>query len=241
VDTEGFLAALRRDGEAFDVAASVVAPETSVPSCPGWTVADLVWHLSGAHGFWTGIVEQRRIETPEFGRRDRPADGDLLDVYRAGLGRLVEVLAAVDPATPVWTWAGTQGAVFVQRRMAHETAVHCWDAQRAGGDPPPVEAMLASDGIDELLSLARPVADTEPIGGTVHLHCTDVPGEWLVIPAEGDERYTVTREHAKGSCALRGPSSDLLLALWRRVPLDRIDVVGDTAVAARFVACATMG
>jgi hypothetical protein len=46
----------------------------------------------------------------------------------------------------------------------------------------------------------------------------------------------VTREHAKGDCALRGAAHDLLLVLWRRLPLSAIEVVGDAAVAARFVA-----
>jgi hypothetical protein len=44
------------------------------------------------------------------------------------------------------------------------------------------------------------------------------------------------REHSKGDCAIRGPASDILLALWRRQPLSNCDVVGDADVAARFVA-----
>jgi hypothetical protein len=51
---------------------------------------------------------------------------------------------------------------------------------------------------------------------------------------------TVTREHAKGDAALRGPAADLLLALWHRLPLDDLDVVGDRAVAERFVARTTV-
>ena len=48
--------------------------------------------------------------------------------------------------------------------------------------------------------------------------------------------FDVTREHAKGDCALRGAASDLLLVLWRRRPMSTIDVVGDADVAARFLA-----
>ena len=69
----------------------------------------------------------------------------------------------------------------------------------------------------------------------MHLHCTDVDGEWLVVGEEG-RAPVVTREHAKGGCALRGSAADLLLALWRRVDLDQVDVVGDADLAARFVA-----
>jgi hypothetical protein len=69
----------------------------------------------------------------------------------------------------------------------------------------------------------------------VHIHCGDVPGEWTLRPAADGAGFDVVREHAKGDCALRGPANDLLLALWRRFPIDAIDVVGDTAVAERFI------
>ena len=68
--------------------------------------------------------------------------------------------------------------------------------------------------------------DSPPLPGTVHLHCTDVDGEWFVHP---DGR--VEPIHAKGDVALRGAASDLLLALYSRVALDDIDVIGDRAVA----------
>jgi hypothetical protein len=61
-----------------------------------------------------------------------------------------------------------------------------------------------------------------------------VPGEWTVT--EGGDGFTVVREHAKGDCAIRGTASDIILALWRRVPLSELDVVGDRDVAERFIA-----
>jgi hypothetical protein len=61
-----------------------------------------------------------------------------------------------------------------------------------------------------------------------------VPGEWTV--REGNDGFVVTREHSKGDCAIRGAASDILLALWRRVPLSACDVVGDADVGRRFVA-----
>jgi hypothetical protein len=76
--------------------------------------------------------------------------------------------------------------------------------------------------------------DGTNLPGSVHIHCTDVAGEWTTRP-DGD-RIVTTREHAKGDAAMRGGASDLLLALWRRVPLDAVDVVGDRAVAEAFVA-----
>ena len=63
-------------------------------------------------------------------------------------------------------------------------------------------------------------------------------GEWLAQP---DGKYfAVTREHAKGDCAIRGAAEDILMALWRRAPLTACEVVGDTDVAAAFVAASRL-
>ena len=65
---------------------------------------------------------------------------------------------------------------------------------------------------------------------SLHVHCTDVDGEWTVRAA--DAGVQMTREHAKGDAAMRGRAEDLLLTLWRRpVPAGAVDVVGDPASA----------
>ena len=57
--------------------------------------------------------------------------------------------------------------------------------------PTPIPQDLAVDGIDECLSLLPQRFNTPPITGageTVHLHCTDGAGEWLVrLTADGLE------------------------------------------------------
>jgi hypothetical protein len=101
-----------------------------------------------------------------------------------------------------------------------------------------MDPALASDGIDEFLEFfaghAGQAKPDDPLGGSVHLHCTDVAGEWFVVDG-ADGALVVTREHAKGDCAMRGPASDLIFALWRRVPLERVDVIGNAELAAKFV------
>ena len=156
--------------------------------------------------------------------------------------RLQAALAAADPATNVWTWSRAQDVAFIDRRMAHETSIHRWDAERAAGHARPIDAELASDGVDEFLNvmLLEPRFSFAPIDGSVHLHATDTPGEWLVRTQE-DGTLLVTAEHAKGDAALRGPASDLLLALWGRVGPDALEVIGDRAVAERLLARTTVG
>jgi uncharacterized protein (TIGR03083 family) len=240
MDRADHLAALRRDGETFADACAAAGLDAPVTSCPGWDVADLLWHLAEVHQFWGTVVRDQLSSWEAYAEPERPADDQLLDSYRAGLAQLIDTLTTTDGSTPVWTWSNDHSAAWVVRRMAQETAVHCWDAEQAAGRPQPIEARLASDGIDEfLVHFSAGAPDPVPVGGTVHLHCTDVAGEWLVVPGPGGEGaadFVVTREHAKGDCALRGAASDLLLALWRRHGLDTVDVVGDREVAERFVA-----
>jgi uncharacterized protein (TIGR03083 family) len=233
-DARAYAAALRRDGAALAAAAETDL-RAAVPACPGWDVAELVWHMGGVHHFW-GAIARDALSSPDAVRApDRPQLTELVDWYRAGVERLAATLESADPSTPVWTWAPRKDVGFIQRRMAHETAVHRWDAESAVGVPGPIDAALAVDGIDEFLDVFLPFeGDLGASGESVHLHCTDAPGEWLVEIADG--KLDVSRTHGKGDVAARGGASDLLLLLWRRVPMSRVDVHGDRAALERFLA-----
>jgi hypothetical protein len=68
-----------------------------VEHCPGWSVADLVWHLSEVHWFWSTIAEERLAAPPEDSRRPpRPTDEDLVDGFVSGAARLMQVLRQAD-------------------------------------------------------------------------------------------------------------------------------------------------
>lgn len=236
METNEFLVALERDSAAFVDACEVAGLTAVVPSCPGWTVADLLWHLIEVHDFWRTKVVEHRDSWEDHEQRPRPVDEGLVAMYRRGRTDLLTTLEQVNPAMSMWTWSNDKTAGFVIRRMTHETAVHLWDATEAAGMVNPIEPTLASDGIDEfLMHFTGDVAEgAPPVGGSVHLHCADVAGEWTL--RQTDEGFAVAREHSKGDCAIRGSASDILLALWRRVPLSACDVVGDADVAARFIA-----
>lgn len=244
---EEYIGALRRDGVAFASSVRAAGLAAPVASCPGWVTADLLWHLTEVHFFWGAIVQQRVLNGADVVELARPVDdAELAGLYETQFARLLQALVEADPADEVWTWAEQHDVAFVLRRMAQETAMHRWDADVAAGRPSPIDDSLASDGIDEFLTyFVDDVARVaQPVAGSVHIHCTDVPGEWTiresVIPDDDfpglPGGFEVTREHAKGDCALRGPASNLLLALWRRTGMDTINVVGDAAVAKRFLA-----
>ncbi len=239
METKAYLASLKRDGVALADAAegNLDAP---VSSCPGWNVCELVWHTGRVHHFWRTIAERRLQDPSEVERPERPDDSALMTWYRGGVEALVETLGTAEPSQPVWTWAAQKNIAFIQRRMAQETAVHRWDAQAAAGSPEPIEPKLAVDGIDEYLDVMLPAARNGLTEGreSIHLHSTDAPGEWVIEVGHGELK--VTRAHAKGDVAARGPASDLLLLLWRRVGPSAVDVVGDEAALDRFLARADL-
>lgn len=232
---DGYLEAIARCGRAC---ADAAAGRLSAPvrSCEPWTVSDLVWHLGEVHFFWNEIVRTSASHPRVVPRIGRPGDDDIVEWFRGNLEALLVTLRGADPVAPCWTWAGPGDASWVIRRMAHETAVHAWDAARATGARFDLDPALASDGIDEFVEWFLPNhrETALPLGGSVHIHCTDVDGEWLVQPAGGMD-LSISREHAKGSCAIRGSAADVLLVLWRRLPLDVVEVIGDMNVASKFV------
>lgn len=201
-------------------------------------MADLVWHVGGVHEFFGAVVREQRLDPNVTGRATRPDSfAGIVDFGQRMADQLVQVLTDTDPAAPAWSWTADQTAGFVTRRMTHETAVHRLDAEQAAANTFSIDAELASDGVDEFLSnfLIWAAPDAAPVDGSVHLHCTDVAGEWLVKQS-ADAAYEVTREHAKGDAAIRGRAEDLLLVLWRRLSLDTAEVIGDRGAADRLIA-----
>lgn len=236
MDRNDYLAALETDGSQFAEACEAAGLAALAPSCPGWTVGDLLWHLAEVHDFWRTVVADGITDPHRYVQPARPSDDDLLEFYRRGLAATLSVLRGADSTTKVWTWSNDQSVGFIVRRMAHETMIHRWDAQHAAGTLAPLDAALASDGIDEFLThfIHDAAADAAAVDGSVHIHCGDVSGEWTIREVAGGA-LEVTREHAKGDCAIRGAAGDILLALWRRTALTTVDVVGDADVAGRFI------
>ena len=238
------LAAIRDESDRFYVLADGADPTAPVPSCPDWTIADLVWHFGEVHWFWTSDIELRATDPDqiEAAKPDRPGTyPELLAFGRAQADRMLAVLEATPDDIAVWTWALQEAdhtVGFIRRHQVQEAAVHRWDMELAAtGEPAAIDPAVAVDSIDEVLAITLPwgVRDDKPLTGSVHIHCTDPSvegdGEW-VVHADG----RVEAIHAKGDAAIRGSASDVLLALYSRVPVDQLDLVGDTALAHELVA-----
>ena len=227
-----YVDSLRRDGMALAEAARRDL-EAAVPSCPGWTVADLVRH--------TGEVHRKKLATVQLGGTTRPEsldwqeppadDAALLHWYTDGLTQLADFLVQADPEQPAWSWGGDNRVAFWQRRMAQETLIHRWDGEAAVGDPGPLDAEMAADGIDEYLRIFLDDPDTPPQGatGSIAVATTDVGRSWTLDTRQWPP--TISDEAAGDADAtITGDAESVLLALWRRRPLSTVDLSGDAAV-----------
>ena len=241
MDYGDYISALRSNGNAAARAARDMPMETTVPSCPEWTLRDLAHHLGSHHRWVAGNLDQPPDGKAFKRRAEPPADEAIPDWLEAGAEMLATKLAATDPAKPCWTWVPFDDSVgFWARRTAHETAMHRWDAQNADGEAEAVEPELAADGVDEYLGILGAFQGRRfPEAGSIHLHSTDTPGEWLVrLDADGIQ---LTREHAKGDVAVRGPASDVLLVLMGRKTMAAVDVFGEAPLFERFRKHASFG
>ena len=202
MEPSDYVRSIRSDGLALAEAGDGRL-QRSVPSCPGWSVADLVWHVGAVHRFWGEIAGRELLDPNEVERVDRPDDTDLLAWYSAQLARLLGALDAADPETLVWSWASEDPVptAWIHRRMAQETAVHRWDAQNASGERSPIEADVAVDGIEEFLFqfVGFEPASLADGGETVRFEAADTGDAWV---ARGRGR---ARRQASGACGLADP------------------------------------
>ncbi|UDY37690.1 maleylpyruvate isomerase family mycothiol-dependent enzyme [Dermatobacter hominis] len=215
-----------------------------VPSCPGWTLRDLVEHLGGVHRWARECVETgappARARATDPLSEPPPEEADALARWFGdGAIGLANALDAAPLDAPTWTPFPIPDptiAVWL-RRQTHETALHRWDAEAAVASPREMDPALAADGVDEYLEVIVP-RKVERDGivlppGSAHLHCTDTPGEWTVEVVDGE--YVLDRSHRKGDAAIRGTAEHLLLRLWGRdIPDGSIEVIGDEAVASAW-------
>ena len=223
-----------------------------IPTCPEWTLRQLVTHVGRAHRWAAEITRTRSDAFIPF--REVP-DGKLPDDragqrawMRAGAARIVDAVREAG-SDLVWSFTGPAPAGFWLRRMAHETLVHRADAQlAAGAEPEPViDAEVAADAIDEWLMLltgglgnAGERAKALPAGAGLHIHATGDGlggrGEWMIRHDAGGLR--VEPGHGEGDAALAGPAASVLLVLMRRRPVSdpAVTVDGDSAVVDDWLA-----
>ena len=201
----------------------------AVPSCPAWTVADLVTHVAEVYLHKTEAM--RLLDWPDpwppQGLEDEPPVPLLQRAYR----ELTAEFAMRKPDDPSRTWHEPDQTVrFWIRRMAQETVIHRIDGQLAAGTPvTPVPDDLATDGVDEVLKLFLAYGATswpQEYAEAASGHPETMNAKESIVVEAGPASWTVTLEprtvtatdgaEASARALIAGDPEDVLRWLWGR-------------------------
>lgn len=203
------------------------------------------------------------------GPADPPGVTDrLLDWSERSTRVLLDALRAAGPDAGCWTWWAESGnpatSGSVARHQVQEAAVHARDAQEAAGAALPVPPAVAVDAVDEFLHVGFGSMDGWPHSPARVALVADEGVAWTLLldatgasavrsaPAGPDgpgEQGGSGGPHGSGGrrpeagATFSGPASDLLLALYRRVPWDggALRVDGDRELVRQLVVWPPLG
>jgi uncharacterized protein (TIGR03083 family) len=222
-----------------DAVAAAAVSDARVPGCPEWTLSDLVAHLGAVQRFWAVVVAAADPTGPPSREAlgDREPHGDLVEWSAESTDRLLAALRGSSAEAPAWAWWGESPAPLtvgaIARHQVQEAAVHAFDAQETVGKAEPLPSAVAVDGVAEFLQVgvgslgawphrpARVLFDADD--GPAHLVDLSASGGRLDPAAGGDPVVTV-----------HGSASDLVLALYGRVPFEHLTIEGDRDVLAQL-------
>lgn len=159
-------AVIRQESDRLAAALAAADPSRRVPTCPDWTAADLLWHLTEVHEFWAGVLAARITAADEAmaleeAAAPRPEDPAAVPGRRAdATASLLAALEAREDDEPAWFWSSAEQTVGITRRMQmHEATLHRVDAELTADLPvTPVEAEVAAAGLDHVLDVMWPAA-----------------------------------------------------------------------------------
>jgi uncharacterized protein (TIGR03083 family) len=242
-----YAAAFLAENRAFSDLIRGADDSLPIPTCPGWDIQKLTRHVGRGDRWAAQIVSEKRGDYLDprsvEGGKPPPNPDDTVSWLHGGAQRLIDAVELSGVETPVWTFLGPRPANWWIRRRLHEVAVHRADVALAKGADFSLEPDVAADGITEWLERVAIQAVEAPLplddGNTIHLHATDPglgeTGEWTVGVEDGGIAWS--HEHGKGTVALRGGATELLLAMLRRVPVadTGIELFGDDAAWQRWL------
>jgi uncharacterized protein (TIGR03083 family) len=239
--TAQHLAGLSEAMRAFVRYADRAGLEARVPTCPDWTVLDLVAHQGMVHRWAAALLRGERPSDEEVAAYDTSGrdSADPLAWLAEGAAALADVLTGApdDVSAPVFLADAPPPREFWARRQCHETTMHAVDALAAslGRAPGPQEVWmdseLAADGIDELLGgfLTRPRSRLRCDEDALLVVRPDDRPDWWEVSL--GPRPAVTSRHPRGDVPeeapedgqgdgadweLTGTAVELYLRLWNR-------------------------
>jgi uncharacterized protein (TIGR03083 family) len=227
----------------FAAAAAQLDPARTVPTCPEWTVRDLVGHVGTGHRWSTRIVAGRLSAPPPYELAPAPDDPAAWAGWlAAGAEQLVSAVRDRGWNSPVWTWRTPATAGFWVTKMTHDVLVHRFDVELAAGTLGEVPPDLAADGVADLLASIATLATfpNHACGGllgpdaTLGLHATDAGESWVVD--RSPTAVTWRPGTAAADVTVRAPARELLLLLNRRLGPEHAEISGESALLAAWLA-----
>jgi uncharacterized protein (TIGR03083 family) len=201
--------------------------KSPVPSCPGWSVEDVVNHLS----FGLGLSYPEALaKAPEANAAEVFAGVPRPDEYPTGYRALatfsinmrncLATFGETQPEAPCWTYAGPGAAKFWFRRAAIETTLHRMDIEEAVyGTQSELSATRVADAVLETVEFALPLA----------ADLVARPAGRMKISSPILDR-TLEVGHGARQATITGDGQQTLLALWGRDHHD-VSISGDHGIA----------
>ncbi|MFD4673027.1 maleylpyruvate isomerase family mycothiol-dependent enzyme [Lentzea sp. NPDC058450] len=226
-----------------------------VPTCPGWTLNQLLRHLGFAHRWIEQVVRERHPTADKSLSRAHSVDGfagesaaelgpwlmEGVELFeKAMLGGIPDDVAVFVPGEPSHR--------FWSRRMAHETWVHRYDAFHALGLPFEIDRDVAWDAMYEWMLILLPIIHARrPALGSLlgqghrlRFFATDytsASSRWTV-DLSGDVPMGRRDVEMRCSVYVRAPIADLVLMLYGRRRPAKSEVTGDKQLLREFIEAA---
>jgi len=220
--------------------------DVQVPTCPEWTLFDLVQHLGEGRRAWAATIAAGPDATAKAapqGDPTAPQEREAMLAWLAASTReLLDALRAAGPDRGCWGWWGKSQSprtcAGAARRQLHEIAVHTYDAQLTVGAPQPLPEEVALDGAEEFLSTICATTVAWPHKpAAVDYYATEGRSwrHWL-----SDDGARIARLHTPAEdpadASARGTANELVLAFYDRIPLDSLKLEGDRRIFDQLVA-----
>ncbi|MGA8852343.1 MAG: maleylpyruvate isomerase family mycothiol-dependent enzyme [Aeromicrobium sp.] len=198
-----------------------------IMSCPDWTMDDLVLHLGTVHRWAAAVVLSGVRGLP---KPTPQVSGFKAEWYAGCAEALLTALEAVEPDEPIPNFVRLrETADFWLSRQLHETTMHVVDAAQSlgGAEPWGVTPAVAGHGIDEVLGVYFPrmtaMGQRPDVRARVRLDSIDEHLSWIIAPG-GDPAGPPVQLHsnADADTAVHGTTVELYLALWGRLPAERL-------------------
>ena len=231
-------------------AAVAAAPslDLQVPTCPEWTLLDLVQHLVEGRRKWTAIVaagpaDAAAIVSAPVAPREREA---VLNWFATSVQEQLDALREAGPDRGCWTWWGDsqspQTAGAVARHQLQQVAVHTYDAQVAVGAPQPLPDEVALDGVDEFLTTCVATTSAWPHKpAVINYHATEGRSWRIWLSADGARTARLPAPAAGegpevASVSVRGTANELVMFCYGRIQMDSLQLDGDRRVLDQLIA-----